>query len=93
MALDSRLVGPRGPTGPWSRGYELKIIFSKLHELQTTLNEKAQNNRRLEAQRNDLNGKVRIMRPLDGTSRPETALVRVIGGWLINLNFNPNGKF
>ena len=36
----------------------LNVIFSKLHELQTTLNEKAQNNRRLEAQRNDLNGKV-----------------------------------
>ena len=32
-----------------------------MHELQTTLNEKAQNNRRLEAQRNDLNGKVRII--------------------------------
>ena len=61
MALISRIVGPRGPTGPWSRGYELKIIFSKLHELQTTLNEKAQNNRRLEAQRNDLNGKVRTI--------------------------------
>merc|ERR1712168_121725 len=35
---------------------------NKLHELQTTLNEKAQNNRRLEAQRNDLNGKVRMLR-------------------------------
>jgi len=35
---------------------------NKLHELQTSLNEKAQNNRRLEAQRNDLNGKVRLLR-------------------------------
>merc|ERR1711868_117597 len=35
---------------------------NKLHELQTTLNEKAQNNRRLEAQRNDLNGKERMLR-------------------------------
>jgi len=35
---------------------------NKLHELQTTLNEKSQNNRRLEAQRNDLNGKVRMLR-------------------------------
>ena len=37
-----------------------KIIvnYSKLHELTTILNDKQQNNRRLEAQRNDLNTKV-----------------------------------
>jgi len=35
---------------------------NKLHELQIVLNEKAQNNRRLTAQRNDLNGKVRLLR-------------------------------
>merc|ERR1711868_247228 len=35
---------------------------NKLHELQTTLNEKGQNVRRLQAQRNDLNGKVRMLR-------------------------------
>merc|ERR1712123_146843 len=35
---------------------------TKLQELEITRNEKAQNNRRLEAQRNDLNGKVRLLR-------------------------------
>ena len=35
---------------------------SKLAELEIALNEKAQNNRRLTAQRNDLNGKVRMLR-------------------------------
>merc|ERR1711868_168251 len=35
---------------------------NKLHELQTTYNEKGQNVRRLQAQRNDLNGKVRMLR-------------------------------
>ena len=34
------------------------FLSSKLQELEITRNEKAQNNRRLEAQRNDLNGKV-----------------------------------
>merc|ERR1711892_233374 len=35
---------------------------TKLQDLEITRNEKAQNNRRLEAQRNDLNGKVRLLR-------------------------------
>jgi 26S proteasome regulatory subunit T6 len=35
---------------------------NKLHELTTVLNDKQQNNRRLEAQRNDLNTKVRLLR-------------------------------
>ena len=58
---------------PWRRPFNgsveswLIIIFSKLHELQTTLNEKAQNNRRLEAQRNDLNGKVRTISQILGS--------------------------
>jgi len=70
---------------------------NKLHELEITLNEKAQNNRRLTAQRNDLNGKVRML-------RDELALLQEQGSYVgevikpmdkkkVLVKIHPEGKY
>merc|ERR1712106_349284 len=70
---------------------------SKLAELEIALNEKAQNNRRLTAQRNDLNGKVRML-------REELALLQEQGSYVgevikpmdkkkVLVKIHPEGKY
>lgn len=70
---------------------------NKLHELQTTLNEKSQNNRRLEAQRNDLNGKVRMLREelqlLQEQGSYVGEVIKAMDKKKVLVKIHPEGKF
>merc|ERR1719189_3178579 len=70
---------------------------NKLHELHTTLNEKAQNNRRLEAQRNDLNGKVRMLREelqlLQEQGSYVGEVIKAMDKKKVLVKIHPEGKF
>jgi len=70
---------------------------SKLQELTTTNNEKAQNVRRLQAQRNDLNGKVRMLREelqlLQEQGSYVGEVIKAMDKKKVLVKIHPEGKF
>lgn len=70
---------------------------SKLQELTTTSNEKAQNVRRLQAQRNDLNGKVRMLREelqlLQEQGSYVGEVIKAMDKKKVLVKIHPEGKF
>merc|ERR1711868_22300 len=70
---------------------------NKLHELQTTYNEKGQNVRRLQAQRNDLNGKVRMLREelqlLQEQGSYVGEVIKAMDKKKVLVKIHPEGKF
>lgn len=70
---------------------------SKLQELNLVNNEKAQNNRRLQAQRNDLNGKVRMLREelqlLQEQGSYVGEVIKAMDKKKVLVKIHPEGKF
>lgn len=69
----------------------------KIEELEITLREKAQNLERLKAQRNELNGKVRVLREeLFQLHEPGSYIgevVKAMGKLKVLVKINPDGKY
>jgi ATP-dependent 26S proteasome regulatory subunit len=69
----------------------------KIEELEAVFREKAQNLRRLEAQRNELNGKVRLLREeLQLLQEPGSyvgEVVKAMGKTKVLVKVNPEGKY
>ena len=71
--------------------------MGKIEELEAVFREKAQNLRRLEAQRNELNGKVRLLREeLQLLQEPGSyvgEVVKAMGKNKVLVKVNPEGKY
>jgi 26S proteasome regulatory subunit T6 len=71
--------------------------LGKIEELEAVFREKAQNLRRLEAQRNELNGKVRLLREeLQLLQEPGSyvgEVVKAMGKNKVLVKVNPEGKY
>uniref|UniRef100_A0A665WJ48 Proteasomal ATPase second OB domain-containing protein n=1 Tax=Echeneis naucrates TaxID=173247 RepID=A0A665WJ48_ECHNA len=74
-----------------------QYYLSKIEELQLTVNEKSQNLRRLQAQRNELNAKVRLLREelqlLQEQGSYVGEVVRVMDKKKVLVKVHPEGKF
>uniref|UniRef100_A0A8C7XIL7 26S proteasome regulatory subunit 8 n=1 Tax=Oryzias sinensis TaxID=183150 RepID=A0A8C7XIL7_9TELE len=74
-----------------------QYYLSKIEELQLTVNEKGQNLRRLQAQRNELNAKVRLLREelqlLQEQGSYVGEVVRVMDKKKVLVKVHPEGKF
>uniref|UniRef100_A0A7N6FD23 26S proteasome regulatory subunit 8 n=1 Tax=Anabas testudineus TaxID=64144 RepID=A0A7N6FD23_ANATE len=74
-----------------------QYYLSKVEELQLTVNEKSQNLRRLQAQRNELNAKVRLLREelqlLQEQGSYVGEVVRVMDKKKVLVKVHPEGKF
>ncbi len=78
------------------RGLE-QYYVTKIEELQLTVSEKHQNNRRLEAQRNELNAKVRLLREelqlLQEQGSYVGEVVKAMDKKKVLVKVHPEGKF
>jgi len=60
--MDTKVLTYKEPKINQSQSKSLTYYVQRIEELQLTTNEKSQNLRRLQAQRNELNAKVRMLR-------------------------------
>merc|ERR1711907_407153 len=101
-ATQATTQGPRRTTAPamaslCERGGIKTYYLSKIDELEKTINDKTSNVRRLEAQRNELNSRVRLLREeLQLLQEPGSyvgEVAQAMGKKKVLVKVNPEGKY